>query len=254
MLPDFLIIGAQRCATGWMSQCLREHPDVFMARDETRFFDRHYEKGLAWWERTYFRGHPEVPRRIAASLPQVKLICCLRDPVERMYSGYVLRARQGGRSDAFLRAVTLHSDLVQRGLYYQQLKRFLEYFRRDSLLVKLYDEKLRDPVGFIQDVYRFLEVDSTFVPPSVHRQTKPGLFENTHRVFFAISRVLLHRYSPFKTLYSRMRAKLHSPWAVGFDEGPLLELRRLFSADIEALETLLGRDLSHWKAGAWETF
>ena len=54
MLPNFLIIGAARCATGWISQCLREHPDIFVASDETRFFDENYKKGLGWWEQRYF--------------------------------------------------------------------------------------------------------------------------------------------------------------------------------------------------------
>ena len=108
MLPNFLIIGAVRCATGWISQCLREHPDIFMASDETHFFDENYEKGLDWWEQIYFDTwksekavgektanyifEPSVPARIASFSSDVKLICCLRDPIDRMYSHYVLQS------------------------------------------------------------------------------------------------------------------------------------------------------------------
>ena len=47
MLPDFICIGAGRAGTSWLYEMLREHPEIFTARDikETHFFDDYYDRG-----------------------------------------------------------------------------------------------------------------------------------------------------------------------------------------------------------------
>jgi hypothetical protein len=113
-LPEFLIIGAQRCGTTSLYKYLAEHPRFVSATLKTKgvhFFDMNYDKGMAWYRahfptsayRALFRArngadlvtgeaspyylfHPEVPHRLAQHLPSVKLIVMLRDPIERTYS------------------------------------------------------------------------------------------------------------------------------------------------------------------------
>jgi len=241
-----------------------------MAPDETHFFDRHYGKGLAWWEQAYFSGYkgekmvgeksanymydPKVVQRIAVSLPQAKLVCCLRDPIERTYSHYIVRMRERGervRATTFLQAATPDSDLVQRGLYFKQIKRFLEVFPQEKLLITIYEDKYIDPVGFIQGIYEFLGIDSSFAPPSANLQTKAGALEYRNKVWFAASKVLFHPQSPFahvhalKALYSKIRPK----WNIlDVDEHSLKKLGQLFYTDITELEEFLSRDLRCWKA------
>jgi hypothetical protein len=113
-LPEFLIIGAQRCGTTSLYKYLAEHPQFRSATLRTKgvhFFDTRYEKGLAWYRAhfptsmyratfkarhgvdlitgeasPYYLYHPHVPYRIAKHVPQAKLIVMLRDPIERTYS------------------------------------------------------------------------------------------------------------------------------------------------------------------------
>jgi hypothetical protein len=113
-LPEFLIIGAQRCGTTSLYKYLSEHPQFRSATLRTKgvhFFDTRYEKGMAWYRahyptslyRAYFKArhgadlvtgeaspyylfHPHVPYRIAKHVPQAKLIVMLRDPIDRTYS------------------------------------------------------------------------------------------------------------------------------------------------------------------------
>lgn len=122
-LPEFLIIGAQRCGTTSLYKYLARHPQFRSATLRTKgvhFFDTRYDKGLAWyrahfptiWYRAWFRTrhgadlvtgeaspyylfHPHVPYRIAQHLPGVKLIVMLRDPIERTYSQYQHEASRG---------------------------------------------------------------------------------------------------------------------------------------------------------------
>ncbi len=268
MLPNFLIIGGARCATGWTSQCLREHPDIFMAQDETHFFDRHYHKGLNWWAQTYFSTSAyrdekmvgektagylydpkDVPQRIIASLSPIKLICNLRDPVERMHSVYQRGVLKGTQKLSLVQVATPDSKLVQHGLYFQHIKRFLEVFPQENILIKIYEDKFVDPVSFIQDIYRFLDVDNTFVPPSIDVQTKSGLLESKNKLLKTLSRVLLHPRGPFffKSLYSKIRPK-HNDDLVKINGQALAELAPLFRNDIIKLEKFLGRDLRCWQS------
>jgi hypothetical protein len=43
MLPNFLVIGAQKTGTTWLAKCLGEHPDILVPEvKEVCFFDRHF--------------------------------------------------------------------------------------------------------------------------------------------------------------------------------------------------------------------
>ncbi len=114
LLPDFLVIGTQRGGTTSLYHYLEELPCIVPATTkEIHFFDRRFDKGLAWYrghfptriarqyeqrfrKRAFVTGeaspsylfHPHVPRRIAKALPHVKLIVLLRNPVDRAYSQY----------------------------------------------------------------------------------------------------------------------------------------------------------------------
>ena len=51
-LPDFLVIGAQRAGTSLLHQILLGHPEVYVPRErkEVHYFDRYFERGVAWYE------------------------------------------------------------------------------------------------------------------------------------------------------------------------------------------------------------
>lgn len=113
-LPDFLIIGSQKCGTTSLYQNLIEHPAVVPSiSKEIRFFDIRYKRGMSWYKAHFplkfskriskkvYGGErltgeaspsyifsPHAPKRISEILPGVKLILMLRNPVKRAYSHY----------------------------------------------------------------------------------------------------------------------------------------------------------------------
>jgi hypothetical protein len=122
VLPDFLVIGAQRSGTTSIQKYLGRHPLVSTARftKGTKFFDRDYDKGPAWYRShfptvteqafkkmrhgiqprvgescSYYGFHPLALERIAATLPRAKLILMLRDPVTRAYSHFNHESARG---------------------------------------------------------------------------------------------------------------------------------------------------------------
>lgn len=114
VLPDFLVIGAQKAGTTSLFNYLIEHPGILATvRKQMHYFDNRYSRGHNWYrshfpmqlqrvyreqrlgyrcltgEATpYYIFHPHAPRRIAELLPNVRLIVLLRDPVDRAYSHY----------------------------------------------------------------------------------------------------------------------------------------------------------------------
>src|SRR5438093_4320202 len=121
VLPDFLIIGAQRAGTTSLYRYLSRHPAVAPAvlAKGAHYFDTAFDRGLPWYrghfptrmtaerirarEGTFATGegspyylfHPLAAERIAAALPGVKLVALLRDPVERASSHWVHEAERG---------------------------------------------------------------------------------------------------------------------------------------------------------------
>ncbi len=113
VLPDFLIIGGQRCGSTSLFSYLSQHPRIVPSyKKEVHYFDLHFDRGSDWYRshfplqaradfeqrldrppRTgeatpYYIFHPQVPARVADLLPKVKLIALLRNPVHRALSHY----------------------------------------------------------------------------------------------------------------------------------------------------------------------
>lgn len=107
VLPDYLIMGAQRCGTTSLQRLLCQHPTVKAPpfRKGVHYFDLRYQHGLSWYQghfplrrpgrdmvcgeaSPFYMFHPLAPKRIAGDLPEVRLIVSLRDPVERAFSAY----------------------------------------------------------------------------------------------------------------------------------------------------------------------
>ncbi len=115
LLPNFIIIGGQRCGTTSLYHYLIQHPCVVSSlRKEVHFFDLNFKRGINWYRShfpltiypsvkrliyhpskiltgeasPYYIFHPLVPKRIIKAIPKIKLIVLLRNPIDRAYSHY----------------------------------------------------------------------------------------------------------------------------------------------------------------------
>lgn len=109
---DFMIIGAQKCATTTLFELLRQHPDVNMPLEkEVPFFtrevctdneweaytDKHFgrDDGRLWGKATpQYMCDPGAAARIHAMMPSTKLVAILRDPIARTWSHYQMGRRR----------------------------------------------------------------------------------------------------------------------------------------------------------------
>ena len=121
---DFLIIGAQKCATTALHELLRNHPDIAMPLEkEVPFFTGAEQSEQAWqsfasdqfgvqnshklWGKAspQYMCDPMVPARIGALMPSVKLVAILRDPIDRTLSHFRMGQRRETESRTFPEAV-----------------------------------------------------------------------------------------------------------------------------------------------------
>jgi hypothetical protein len=219
MLPTFIIIGAQRAGTTTLFFYLRSHPDIEGPKPadssvswpkELHFFDEYFAKGVDWYraffplERSrararseghdlitgeatpYYLFHPLVPERVATTVPDVRLIVLLRDPIERAYSHYQLMVRTGREKLSFEEAVEAepkrlagaedllalkeqrgpsgarkhhhhrHRAYVGRSMYAEQIERWLQHFPREQLLAIRAEDFSADIPGVYSQALDFL--------------------------------------------------------------------------------------------------
>lgn len=120
---DFIIVGAQKCATTTLFKYLNEHSQIAMPEDkEAPFFNSPANKQDydAFLEQTFdhalprqilgkaspqYMAHPDTPQRINQLAPGVKIIAILKNPLERSFSHYKMALRRGTESRDYQRTV-----------------------------------------------------------------------------------------------------------------------------------------------------
>jgi hypothetical protein len=197
-LPGALVIGAQRAGTTSLHRALAEHPELHppVLHKGVHYFDTAYGHPLAWYRAHFPRGggtgfetcpyylaHPVVPSRVAADLPDVRVVALLRDPVERAVShhahevargfedldleaaieaeperlaGAEERLRDGPRS--LVDVHHQHHAYLARGAYAPQLRRWFDAVGRDAVLVLDAAPFLADPAAGLPRVLDHLGV------------------------------------------------------------------------------------------------
>jgi hypothetical protein len=290
-MPNFLIVGAMKCGTTALYYYLEQHPQVFMSPvKEPNFFCFEGREGpdsgnsitdIAAY-RDLFKGvlseraigeashcylyEPRAVERIKHYAPHAKLIAILRNPIDRAYSHFLHAVRNGTEPFTdFAQALRAEEtgahpgrtsqDYVGRGLYYGQLQRYLGVFSHDQVRIYLYEDLSNAPVDTLQDAFRFLGVDHSFVPDVSLRRNVSGY--PRHKALDS----LLRRPSPVKhALKKYLPARLRWRFSEAFDylktrnlvEPPPIrpEVRRrlveVYREDVLKLQDPLRRDLSGW--------
>ena len=187
MLPNFLVIGAEKGGTTWLDLQLRQHHDIFLPETkEVHFFNRFgsnldecdnfTNRGLSWYEKFFssWAGQKAVgevtpmylcdnaaPQRIHDTLPDVKVICILRNPISRAQSHYWMAATKSHTRLSLEEIVETDDDrIIKRGLYSTQLKRYLDLFPVDRILVLYFEDVFSAPHAALSQVFQFLDVEN----------------------------------------------------------------------------------------------
>lgn len=218
MKPHFIGIGAQKSATSWLFQCLREHPQLALApAKELHFFSDKvlYQRGMKWYENqfpgnasgrlcgeisTSYLSAPDAPERIHQYVPEVKLIALLRDPstraeshIRHLVSTHVLP--QGVRLDE---AIRTHPEIIENGQYATHLARYRRWFPKEQIFIATYDEVVAHPKELLARIHTFLGV-APHAPLALHKKYNASAFRASplhnliNRMYFSLKQSSLGR-------------------------------------------------------------
>lgn len=285
IIPNFLIIGAQKAGTTSLYYYLNQHPQIYMSYvKEPRFFAPEFytapnkvrppkrKSPLTWEEYCYlfkdvsneiaigeastdYLHLSKAPERIKKTIPEVKLIVILRNPVERAFSAYCYQVRDGYENLSFAEAIKEEEkgtrDYKKLGFYYSQLKRYYDIFDRSQIKIYLNEDLNSNPDLVLQDIFRFLGVNCEFQPEYTKKNIS-GVPKNRflHNIFLKENIIK----ETLKPLFSKeLRQLIHSTVRKhnlrnkpAFPVEKRHKLIETYREDILKLQDLIQQDLSHW--------
>jgi len=208
VLPDFLIIGAARSGTTSLYEYLMQHPCVEPCIvKQLHYFDTYFNRGTKWYQANfplkttkfynekflknkfitgeatpYYLQNPNAPRRVFELIPNSKIIVLLRNPVDRAYSHYQRRLKNGTEKLSF-EEVTEHEDsrikgemekmqkdekyfslkyhqlsYISAGLYEEHLKRWMQFFPKNQIMIIQSEDFFKNSSKIFSKVLNFLEL------------------------------------------------------------------------------------------------
>ncbi len=300
---DFLVIGSQKAGTTSLFEYVRTHPGIYLPPEkEVPYFNlqARLERGWPWFVDWVFHRAPEdrvwglfstfymdgtegpeptIQERIHQTIPDVKLIAILRDPVERALSHHRMSAMKRMEHASFEDAVavlleedtlaearrepTETNSYVVRGEYGRILSRYRELFPEEQMLVLYTEELAADPRSVLRSTFEYVGVDPGFVPPNLERRYREGGDERRLKWLDPSAwRVRLAAYPPAKRAWRtvphgprrfadhwlRLAASRLELWnahrgtdAPAVDPAVVERLRSHYRPDIRLLEALTGR-------------
>lgn len=187
-LPNFLIVGAQKCGTTTLHDILSDHPEANMSKvKEINYFTSNSKitKGLGYYS-NYFKDplasqkvtgesspgymcYPGAAKLIKQELGEIKIVMILRDPVRRAYSQYWDNRRHLSEQYSELEIIDKYltdeynvntKGYFSRGVYIKYINEYLKYFSASNIHIIILEELIRNPKVDLKNLFQFLDIDS----------------------------------------------------------------------------------------------
>ena len=207
-------------------------------------------------------------KKIKRYLGNPKIIIILRNPVDRAFSHWSHYRRDGKEDLSFEEALETEQIRKEKnwewgwrykevGLYYDQVKAYMENFT--DVKVYLQDELHRDPAALVKEIFGFLGVDDTFVPPNLNEKfnvsglPKSRYYHNFFRrdnLLKSLLRPIFKMIVPDETERQKIVNRLlqRNLEKMVIDTETRKKLQNFYKNDILKLQDLIGKDLTKWIA------
>lgn len=311
ILPNFIVVGANKGGTTSIYHYLKQHPQVYLSPiKEPHYFStdidvNQFKKEFAHNKlqdiEKYVNGEMEqeyhaafvrdfnqyqklfrkaggfkaigelstsylysknAAQEIHAVVPDCKIIICLRNPIERAYSHYRMNLWTGNSNQFdFYKALVEDYQHIPKvwgnahlyteiGMYYEQVKRYIDTFGRDHVLIIFSEDLKKRTAEIIREVYAFIGVDDQFIPDTSTQYNEVYTPKYKNLTWFLNKtgiRPLMKKISPSFI----KKAVIRTFYKSKTDKGEMSKEAKQFlldklSDDVRQLGTLLNKDLSGW--------
>ena len=278
MKPNLIIIGAMKAGTTSLHNYLQSHPEIQMSEPkELNYFSnpKFWNRGLAWYEShfdspakvrgetstsyTIYPRASETPERIHNTVPDVKLIYLIRDPINRFISHYVHYLSEGRERRGLPEVIAAiqqgePSHYIDQSRYFMQLEQYLRYFHQQQILLITTEDLKNRRADTLRSVAEFLEVTDQFSEFDIaqeHNRGETALLARNWWVDLV--------YPTWLQTHSEMSWKLKSPFfhlaKLGgrvinkprLTDEEIATLTQIFRDDVARLQDFTGYQFTGWR-------
>lgn len=275
ILPNFLIVGAQKSGTTTLYDILDMHPEVNMSKTkEINFFtsDQKFEKGLNYYS-TFFKEPKDehqitgeaspgymnnlyIPKLIKNKLGDIKIVMMLRDPIKRAYSQYWDNRRHLSESlteseiiDKYLTDAysSKSKGYFSRGVYIRYIEEYLKYFKRSDIHIIIFEELIDNPKNELKKLYNFLKIDDSDEFLNLSKSSNSSMIWNNNFYKFFLQNPKYNKYINKhlrRFFFFGKKEKYKYPLPSKKEIKVLQEFYKPWNME---LESFLGRNISDWK-------
>lgn len=285
---DIMIAGAEKAGTSSLAKYIEVHDNItsHKALEFTYFVnDDEYQRGYESAFSSYFECRDAASKILLAKNvgvmywrkaierayqhnPDMRIVCILRNPIERAYSAFWYARRLDREPIAeFETAIALEPErlrvggdlarycaYVDRGMYYRQIEQILNFFPRSNVFIYLFEDIKNDPVAVCNQIYSSLGLDKpNFI--SVSETHNAAAMPRSKLVLQLLNNALIKK--TLKSVVDTRKLRVLREKLIAFNERKIevpkmsKEMRRqlaeTFAEPNRLLGHLIGRDLSAWK-------
>ena len=279
--PNFFIVGAPKAGTTSLYRYLQQHPQIyFPEKKEPHYFsytiipDDHFRKPIRDKKKylklfenakdekiigessTSYLADPKAADLIHEVSPNARILISLRDPVERIFSTYLMLKRLYKIKSSFNEQIQKEynqnefsvSDLkLKRGLYSKHVKRYFDIFDSKQIKIIIFEEWIKNPKSIVEEILKFLDLkillgdfeEKIYNPFVISRgrlltkiRTNDHLSKVTKRILPQPTRTFLRNNFFIKDGVKPKMEKEERDFLINF-----------YRDDVNKLQTLLGRKL-----------
>jgi len=278
--PNFFIVGAPKAGTTSLHEYLSNVRGIFMSKiKEPYYFSpimvptnfyfqpiRNSQKYLSLFHSvkhekiigessTLYLYDPEAPKLIYEKNPNAKILISLRDPINRLFSHYLLVKNEGFAKKTFNEQIMneLHHKIdmnkphmrLEAGVYSKCVKRYIDTFGEKQVKLIIFEEWIKNPKKIVEDILKFLHINED-LDQFVADDHNPYLINRSAFVPRFINNPIITRIRAIlpisikKELRKPLVKKVKKP---KMDESDREYLKQYYKDDVYELKKILGRNL-----------